>query len=156
MYCRAGRPGLHDVNAELHRSTRLGRRVFTSGHGRLEELQRRPIGADKPRKLSIVARNEDEQIVGGLLAETKWNWMFIGWVWIDEKYRARGIGNQLMRDAEREAKVLGCDHTHLTTLDFQAKGFYEKLGYEVFAALEDYPPGHTRFMMKKKISDAPW
>jgi N-acylglucosamine-6-phosphate 2-epimerase len=56
-----------------------------------------------------------------------------------------------MNDAEREAKGLGCDHTHLTTLDFQAQEFYEKLGYEVFAALEDYPHGHTRIMMKKKI-----
>jgi hypothetical protein len=37
-------------------------------------------------------------------------------------------------------------------LDFQAKVFYEKLGYEVFAALEDFPQGHIRFMMKKRIS----
>jgi len=39
------------------------------------------------------------------------------------------------------------DHAHLTTLD------YEKLGYHVFGALEDYPRGHTRFMMKKKIAE---
>jgi ribosomal protein S18 acetylase RimI-like enzyme len=78
--------------------------------------------------------------------------MYIGWVWVHEEYRANGVGRQLMHDAEREAKALGCDHTHLTTLGFQARGFYEKLGYEVFAALEDYPRGHTRFLMKKNIN----
>jgi ribosomal protein S18 acetylase RimI-like enzyme len=109
------------------------------------------IGFDNPKKLSVTVRDETGKIVAGLLAETKWNWMYIGWVWVDEKHRGRGIGRQLMGDAEREAKGLGCDHAHLTTLDFQAQEFYEKLGYEVFAALEDYPHGHTRFLMKKRI-----
>jgi|SRR5215510_6739198 len=109
------------------------------------------IGRDQPRKLSVIVRNEEGQIVAGLLGETKWDWMYVGWLWVDESYRARGIGAKLMQDAEREAAVMGCHHAHLTTLDFQAKGFYEKLGYEVFAALEDYPPGHTRYLMKKKI-----
>ena len=109
------------------------------------------IGFDNPKKLSVTVRDDAGKIVAGLLAQTNWNWMYIGWVWVDEKYRGRGIGKQLMSDAEREAKELGCDHTHLTTLDFQAQEFYEKSGYEVFAALEDYPPGHTRFMMKKLI-----
>jgi GNAT superfamily N-acetyltransferase len=110
------------------------------------------IGADQPQKLAIIVRNEQQEIIGGLLGETKWNWMYIGWVWITEKYRMHGIGRKLMGDAENEARTMGCDHTHLTTLDFQAKVFYEKLGYEVFAALEDFPQGHTRFMMKKRIS----
>jgi GNAT superfamily N-acetyltransferase len=110
------------------------------------------IGADQPQKLAIIVRNEQQEIIGGLLGETKWNWMYIGWVWITEKYRKHGIGRKLMGDAENEARTMGCDHAHLTTLDFQAKVFYEKLGYEVFAALEDFPQGHTRFMMKKRIS----
>ncbi len=109
------------------------------------------IGTDKPRQLAIIVRNDEGQIVAGLLGETKWDWMFIGWVWVNDSYQMNGIGTRLMQEAEREAQEMGCHHTHLTTLDFQAKGFYEKLGYEVFAALEDYPRGHTRFMMKKKI-----
>jgi GNAT superfamily N-acetyltransferase len=109
------------------------------------------IGRDQPRKLSVIVRNEEEQIVAGLLAETKWDWLYIGWLWVNESYRARGIGAKLMKDAEREAIAMGCHHSHLTTLDFQAKRFYEKLGYEVFAALEDFPRGHTRYLMKKRI-----
>jgi len=110
------------------------------------------IGRDQPKRLAIIVRNEEERIVAGLLSETKWDWMYIGWLWVSDGYRTNGIGTQLMQRAEREATLLGCHSTHLTTLDFQAKGFYEKLGYEVFAALEDYPRGHTRFMMKKRIA----
>src|SRR5437660_1228107 len=81
------------------------------------------IGFDNPKKLSVTVRDESGKILAGLLAQTSWNWMYIGWVWVDEKYRGRGIGKRLMSDAEREANRLGCDHTHLTTLDFQAQKF---------------------------------
>jgi ribosomal protein S18 acetylase RimI-like enzyme len=108
------------------------------------------IGRDHPQKLAVIVRDEG-QVVAGVLGETKWDWMYIAWLWVDERYRMKGIGKQLMHHAEYEAQVMGCHHAHLTTLDFQAKAFYEKLGYAVFAALEDYPQGHTRFLMKKRI-----
>jgi ribosomal protein S18 acetylase RimI-like enzyme len=109
------------------------------------------MGVDHPRKLSIIVRDESGKVVGGVLAETKWDWLHIAWLWIEEPYRAQGVGRRLMEDAEREGLAMGCHTAHLSTLDFQAKAFYEKLGYEVFAALGDYPKGHTRFMLKKKL-----
>jgi ribosomal protein S18 acetylase RimI-like enzyme len=113
------------------------------------------IGVDTPKKMSIIVRNEEGDIVAGLLGETKWDWMYISWVWVNDDYRSQRIGTRLMRDAEREARQMGCHHAHLTTLDFQAKAFYEKLGYAVFATLDDFPLGHTRFMMKKGLASTP-
>lgn len=109
------------------------------------------LGSDTPKQLQIIVRNDEGEIVAGLLGETHWNWMYIGWVWVRDDNRVHRIGTRLMQNAEDQARKMGCDHAHLTTLDFQAKGFYEKLGYQVFAALEDYPKGHTRLMMKKHI-----
>jgi len=40
----------------------------------------------------------------------------------------------------------------LETHSYEARPFYEKLGYEVFAALEDYPPGHTKFYLRKQLA----
>jgi hypothetical protein len=40
----------------------------------------------------------------------------------------------------------------LDTFSFQACGFNEKLGYQVFSELHDNPPGHTRFFLKKFLS----
>jgi hypothetical protein len=40
----------------------------------------------------------------------------------------------------------------VSTLHFQAPGFYLKQGWEVAARIDCEPPGHTRFYMTKKLS----
>ena len=56
-----------------------------------------------------------------------------------------------MRRAEAEAFDRGCHHAHLETVDFQARGFYERLGYTVFGVLEGYPRPYKRFYMQKRL-----
>jgi len=53
---------------------------------------------------------------------------------------------------EHAAKERGCTAAHLDTFSFQARPFYESLGYEVFGTLDDYPQGHQRFFMKKTLT----
>jgi hypothetical protein len=36
-----------------------------------------------------------------------------------------------------------------------ARPFYEKCGHEVFGTLEDYPPGHAKFFMRRRLAAAP-
>ena len=71
-----------------------------------------------------------------------------------ESARGRGLGRTLMRQAEDVALRRGCHGAWLDTFSFQARGFYEKLGYTVFGSIDDYPPGHSRFFMKKVLVPA--
>ena len=54
-----------------------------------------------------------------------------------------------MEMLENAGQERGCRYAY--TFSFQARPFYESLGYEVFCTLEDYPPGHRRFFMKKAL-----
>ena len=58
-----------------------------------------------------------------------------------------------MKRAEELAVEQGCNTIYLDTFDFQAPGFYEKLGFKVFGTLQDYPTGHQRFYLVKQIRD---
>ncbi len=101
------------------------------------------------RELSVVARAEGE-IVGGLLGWTNWSWLFIAQLWVAEAARGCGIGGQLVAAAEREAIGRGCRHAHLDTFGFQALPFYQRVGYQIFGQLEDYPAGETRYFLQKR------
>ncbi|HEX8272882.1 MAG TPA: GNAT family N-acetyltransferase [Longimicrobiaceae bacterium] len=111
-------------------------------------------GPEGWRRLAVLVRADDGALVGGLLGFTHWDWLFVGHLWLPEALRGRGMGRELLLRAEREAIARGCRHAHLDTFSFQARGFYESLGYEVFGALDEYPPGHTRYFLRKAVLSA--
>ena len=100
--------------------------------------------------LAVFLRGAQGQIVGGLIGYTHWEWLFLSHMWLTEELRGEGYGQKLMAAAEREAVARGCRHAYLDTFSFQARAFHEKLGYEVFGTLEDYPAGHTRYFLQKR------
>lgn len=92
-------------------------------------------------------------LVGGLVGEIGWKWLFVELLWIAESHRGRGLGSRLLQAAEAAAIRRGARHAYLDTFDFQARPFYERHGYEVFGVLEDYPPGHRRFFLRRDLVD---
>ena len=108
----------------------------------------REPGAIEP--LALFVYNRAGQLSGGLTADTYWNgWLEIADLWLDDSLRGQGLGRNLLRRAEIEAMLRGCTQAHLQTFSFQARGFYQKYGYRVVGALEDYPPGETFYWMRK-------
>jgi ribosomal protein S18 acetylase RimI-like enzyme len=103
--------------------------------------------------LTIGARDADQKIIGGLVANLQpgWKWMHVHRLWVDESHRRAGIGRLLLEAAEKEAQTRGCLHVAVDTFEFQARGFYENQGYSVYAVLEDYPVGHRKFMLRKTL-----
>ena len=48
----------------------------------------------------------------------------------------------------------GCQGIFLDTFSFQARGFYERLGFSVFGEILDYPAPHRRFLLAKTLDEA--
>ena len=65
--------------------------------------------------------------------------------------RGQGYGTKLLQAAEHEAHTRGCHQVILDSYDFQAPGFYQKLGYEVFAVLTDHPRKHRNYYLRKQL-----
>ncbi len=89
-------------------------------------------------------------VKGGIYALSWAGMLFIKWLWIDEAHRRHGHGRALMAAAEAEGVKRGCKAVWLDTFEFQARPFYEKLGYELFGTL-DYPDGFKRFFLQKRL-----
>jgi GNAT superfamily N-acetyltransferase len=109
------------------------------------------------QELAVVARDTDGVVVGGLLGHTNVGWLFVAALWVLESERRRGLGRAIMEAAEREAGRRGCVGVYLDTYSFQARPFYERLGYQVFGTLPDCPPGATKYYLSKRFAsgDAP-
>ena len=107
-------------------------------------------GGHKP--LAVLLKDRDDNVIGGIWGGTGYGWLFVQLLVVPEALRGQGLGMALMQTAEREALARGCHGAWLDTFEFQARGFYERLGYECFGEIPDYPVGFCRFFMRKSIA----
>jgi GNAT superfamily N-acetyltransferase len=135
------------IHSEPHISA-ADREVVLSG---LRAHNRQHAPAPDWTPLNLLLRGSDGRICGGLLGESGWGWLHIHILWVAEAERGQGYGAALLHQAEQEAWARGCRGVHLDTHDFQAPGFYEHCGYEVFGVLENYPQGARRHFLAKTL-----
>ena len=103
------------------------------------------------KNVQIFIRNKENKVVGGAIGSVFGGWLYISLMWIEESLRNQGYGTTLLKMMEKEAVKLGCKHAHVDTYSFEAKPFNEKNGYTLFASLENYPEGHSKHFLKKKL-----
>lgn len=116
---------------------------------RIHAFHAETVAAWRPDRFALRLLDAQGGLAGGLIGVAAWDWLFVEAVWVDAALRGSGAGRALMEAAERHARERGCHAAWLDT--FQARGFYEALGYQVFGSLPDYPAGQTRWFLSKRL-----
>ena len=106
------------------------------------------------REFIAILRDSTGAIQGGIKAEGYWEWLYVAELVVTAQWRGRGYGQRLLSAAEHWGVLeCSCRRAWLQTLSFQARGFYEHAGYQVFAELPNYPEKQTRLFMRKALRD---
>ncbi|UVF17428.1 GNAT family N-acetyltransferase [Microvirga terrae] len=131
--------------------------------GEIEERLLSSLRQNQPASdyapFGILAHGRDGTIVGGLVGGTSYGWLVIKVLWVAEDLRSHGLGTRIMTLAEETVARQGCHGAWLDTSSRRAKSFYEKLGYELFATLDNQdgerPRGHARFFLRRRFPAVP-
>ena len=99
-------------------------------------------------------RDSNDRVVGGVVGDIWGGWLHVRVMWVDAPLRRRGHGARLLGAAEELARERGCIGVFLETFSFQGSSWYPRFGYEVVAGLDDYPPGHTYYVLQKRLRPA--
>ena len=100
----------------------------------------------RPTPICLSVR-EGNQIIGGLIGHTNWEWLHIEILSVATHVRSRGYGRRLMETAEGIARTRNCVGAWVDTYTFQSPGFYERLGYRIFGTLPSYPEAEQRIFL---------
>ena len=118
----------------------------------LRNFNTRIAGEAGHRPLAVLLTDpQSNEIVGGLWGKTGWGYLYTDMLFIPEALRRLRLGAKLIGMAEEEAAKRGCHGAWVDTYDFQARGFYERLGYTVFGTLDGPPPVYPRYFLKKSL-----
>jgi ribosomal protein S18 acetylase RimI-like enzyme len=123
------------------------RALITYSETQSQRMDARPVAA-------LLRDPQSGAVIGGLWGRTAWGWLHMDTLYVPDALRRGGIGSSLVRMAEEEAVRRGCQGAWLDTFSFQARDFYERLGYRVFGTIENQPPGHARHFLQKTFDRA--
>jgi len=137
---------------EIHETHSPSLESYQQGLAVLREFTGKAVGAPDNRDFALLIRAPGEKAVqGGLWAQSRWGAFYVDMIVVPEALRGAGVGTELMTRAEAEARARGCHLMWLDTYAFQARPFYEKLGFEVFAQMDGPEPFYPRWFMRKAL-----
>ncbi len=103
------------------------------------------------KPLAVRLCDENGDVIAGSAGRTFGDWLMINTLWVSDTLRGQNIGSQILAQMESAAKARGCNKVLLDTLNFQAKPFYEKHGYQVQWTQQAYPKTGCRYYMMKNL-----
>ncbi|TFG29274.1 GNAT family N-acetyltransferase [Candidatus Thorarchaeota archaeon] len=102
--------------------------------------------------LSLVLKDHDGNIVGGIQTSTLFWAQYLEVFWVDERYRGLGYGRDLIEEVERLARENGCFASQTYTFSWQGGDFYQAVGYKLIATYDGYVEGITELILSKPLN----
>ena len=122
-------------------------KVIEYNGDRLTDEVKHPV-----KQVGFMVKDDNGIVFGGITGTIFWHHLHIDFLWVDEKLRGKGYGQDLVRQMEEAAKENQCRLIQLDSFSFQAPHFYQKLGYTVAGVVESHPtPEHQQYYLVKRL-----
>jgi GNAT superfamily N-acetyltransferase len=118
---------------------------------RLEEFNVARWEIKQKIPLAVKVCDEGGEIVAGAAGKTFGLWLLLDNLWVREDLRGNDLGSTILKKMETAAQEQGCRFVLLQTLNFQARPFYEKYGYQCQWVQENYPRDGQKYFMVKEL-----
>ena len=117
-------------------------------HGLSQEAAKKK-GMRPIQSYGFFLKNDKGQTVGGVCGFCYYGCLYIDDLYIEASYRGQGWGHKLIEAAESFGRDQKCTIFTVNTMDWEARDFYEKLGYSVEFARKGYENNSTLYFLRK-------
>ena len=72
-------------------------------------------------------------------------------LWVSPELRHKGLGSKLIHECEKLGHERSCTFVSLTTMDWEALPFYQKLGYQIEFVRDGYEKNSKMYLLRKSL-----
>jgi ribosomal protein S18 acetylase RimI-like enzyme len=117
----------------------------------LNEASAKAKGMRPVEPFGFFIKDDDGQVVGGVMGARMFGSLHTDILWVDERLRNQGWGTKLMAEAEALGKASGCSFATVSTMDWEALSFYQRLGYSIEFTRTGYEKNSTMYLLRKSL-----
>ncbi|MDG1436643.1 MAG: GNAT family N-acetyltransferase [Rickettsiaceae bacterium] len=100
---------------------------------------------------SFVIENDQDEFQAGISGYHYYGCFYIDILFVPKEHRSKGYGTELMQKAEELARSRDCLFMAVNTMEFEARPFYEKHGFEVEFVRSGFQKNAKMYFMRKKL-----
>jgi ribosomal protein S18 acetylase RimI-like enzyme len=104
-----------------------------------------------PMKPFSIAAYNDTLFIGGITGHMYYGCCAIDSLWVSAQNRKKGIGKNLLFQVEEKAMLQENLFISVRTMDFEARDFYVKLGYNIEFIHRGFIKDSTMYFLRKNL-----
>ncbi|MBI2743532.1 MAG: GNAT family N-acetyltransferase [Chlamydiales bacterium] len=116
----------------------------------LESMEAKEMAKIVP--FAFLIKDSEGKVLAGVTGHTLYGCLEIDSLWVSPDHRKREWGTQLLHEAEKLGKKRGCTFASVSTMDWEAHPFYEKLGYKVEFVREGFDKDSKMYILRKPLA----
>lgn len=97
-------------------------------------------------------KDDNGKIVGGCVGHLIYGSLAVDTLWVAESLRGQGYGTKFMQMAERMGMENECLFMTVNTMDWEALGFYKKLGFTVEFERKGFYKSSIFYFLRKELT----
>ena len=118
---------------------------------KITEIAIKTQGHKQHESFAFFMRDENNQIKAGCNGFIFYGCLYVDQLWVDDSFRKKGYGTQLMQLAENLAKEKKCLFMAVNTMHWEALDFYKKLGFYVEFERHGFEKNSIFYLLRKNL-----
>jgi len=108
-------------------------------------------GMSRIRPFAFFIKDTRKAILAGVKGVSLYGCLYVDMLWVAPDERHKGLGSQLIDACEKLGRERDCTFVSLTTMDWEALPFYQKLGYAIEFVREGYEKNSKMYLLRKSL-----
>ncbi len=123
-------------------------KIMEDGLNKHAEIKK---GLDAIKSFSFACFDNNKNFVAGVDGKSFYGCLYIDMLWVSENFRGQNYGTLLMAKVENIARERNCKFMTVCTTDWQARPFYEKLGFKLEFVRSGYDKDSEIYYLRKDL-----